>query len=468
MDTVLFSPVSDRDPCSADPKYKDVYRDGALLQIVRTHRPQKVYLFLTRRFEELEEKDHRYTNMLRHVCPQVEIELLPCPASIQNAALFDQFDDLFRAHLEAIHAAHPEARLLLNLSSGTPQMQAALYLLAATLTFPIEPVQVLSPSRDSNAGPDRYDPQLAETSLGEDGKITHTDSKGHTVTFTAKRCLPVSCTNAVRTILRENVLKLAESHDYTAALAVYYSSKDLFPKQLQLHLNTAAAHLNLDEEKEQQLRKKPEVDWLDFYEPPLRSKPENFLRCYDYLLYLETLVVRKAYSDYARALSPVLTTIMKLRLQGAGYDIARFCEVDERGITQLKREKVTAEDLGFMEHLDQKYRRTGFRDGPLSALYMCDYMEYLKRQGTDLDTSDFTTLRRFEADIRNLAAHEMKGIPANNEYMTMIKANLRMLRTQFEKAAGTGELQWDALKTMLQKIRLCLDSEARPPKEKMG
>lgn len=51
MDTVLFSPVSDRDPCSADPKYKDVYRDGALLQIVRTHRPQKVYLFLTRRFE---------------------------------------------------------------------------------------------------------------------------------------------------------------------------------------------------------------------------------------------------------------------------------------------------------------------------------------------------------------------------------------------------------------------------------
>ena len=118
-----------------------------------------------------------------------------------------------------------------------------------------------------------------------------------------------------------------------------------------------------------------------------------------------------------------------------------------------------AENPGFMEYLDQKYWKNGFRGGPLSALYMYDYMEYLKQQGTDLDTSDFTILRRFEADIRNLAAHEMKGIPANNEYMTMIKANLRMLRTQFEKAAGTGELQWDALKTMLQKIRLCLNRE---------
>ena len=112
-----------------------------------------------------------------------------------------------------------------------------------------------------------------------------------------------------------------------------------------------------------------------------------------------------------------------------------------------------------MKHLDQKYRKSGFRDGPLSALYMREYMEYLKWQGIDLDTLDFTALRRFESDIRNLAAHEMKGIPANTEYMTMIQENLRMLRTQFEKAAGTGELQWDALKTMLQKIRLCLNRE---------
>lgn len=454
MDTVLFSPVSDRDPCSADWKHKDVYRDGALLHIVRTHRPQKVYLFLTQRFWEFEEKDHRYTKMLHHVCPQVEIEFLRCPQDIQNAALFDQFDDIFRTHLEAIHAAHPGARLLLNLSSGTPQMQASLYLLAATLTFPVKPVQVLSPSRDSNVGDDRYNAQLAETSLGEDGRITRPDS-----VFTENRCRAVSCTNAVRTILRENILKLAESHDYTAALAVYYSSKDLFPKQLQLQLNTAAAHLNLDEEKQQQLRKKPEVDWLSFYEPPLREKPENFLRCYDYLLYLETLVARKAFSDYARALSPVLTAIMKLRLQGAGYDIARFCEVDEKGITQLRKEKLKEIDPGFASYLDQRYRKTGFRDGPLSALYMREYMEYLKRKGTDLDTADFTTLRSFESDIRNLAAHEMKGISANAENLNMIKANLRMLRTQFEKAAGTGALKWDALKTMLQQIRQCLNSE---------
>ena len=124
MESVLFSPVSDRDPCSADRTFRNVYRDGALLHIVRHYRPHKVYLFLTKRFQNFEAKDQRYTKMLKHVMPEVEIQFLYCPEEIQNVALFDQFDTPFAEYLQTIHQENPEDQLLVNVSSGTPQMQA--------------------------------------------------------------------------------------------------------------------------------------------------------------------------------------------------------------------------------------------------------------------------------------------------------------------------------------------------------
>ena len=162
----MFSPVSDRDPCSADRTFRNVYRDGALLHIVRHYRPHKVYLFLTKRFQNFEAKDQRYTKMLKHVMPEVEIQFLYCPEEIQNVALFDQFDTPFAEYLQTIHQENPEDQLLVNVSSGTPQMQASLYLMVATLTFPVKAIQVLSPSKESNVGRDFYDPETGRTLSG--------------------------------------------------------------------------------------------------------------------------------------------------------------------------------------------------------------------------------------------------------------------------------------------------------------
>ena len=456
MEYVLFRPVSDRDPCSADRNYPDVYRDGALLHIVRHLKPRKVYLFLTQRFQEFEEKDHRYSHMLKHVMPKVEIQFEKCPENIKNAALFDQFDEPFRNSLETIHRDNPNAQVLVNVSSGTPQMQASLYLLAATLTFPICAIQVLSPAKDSNAGPDPYNPELAERNLGEDGHITRTDHEGRTVTFSEKRTQCVTCCNAVRAILVKNIAQLVETDDYVAAENLYKSFKELFTPRLEQLLRIAYAHLNLNTQEAQKLQDEG-VHWKDFYEPSIRNLPQEAQKCYDYLLYLETLVKRQAFNDYSRALSPALTTILRMRLKGAGYDILQFCSPDYNGVFKLRNELIQQKEPCFLDYLNHQFRGP-FRDGPLSAVQMLYYMSYIKeRKDIDLDVNRFTKLRLAESTVRNFAAHEMKGITAEQiQDATDLSADgiLNLLKEQYQKAVDIHtEIKWNSLDKLKEEIK---------------
>ena len=450
---VLFSPVSDRDPCSADPVYRDIYRDGALLHIVRKYRPQKAYLFLTERFQAFEAQDHRYSSMLEHVSPGIEIQFMHCPKEITNAALFDQFDHLFRDYLEQIHAENMDAQLLVNLSSGTPQMQASLYLLKATIGFKVFPIQVLTPRKDSNTSRDFYSTTLAENNLGEDGIVTRQDSDDNTVTFTEDRCQEVTCTNAVRTIMVKNITKLVQSYAYTAAKDLYENSKEkeLFSPQLPILLKEAAAHLNLNEEGKK---------GQDFYEPAIQNASEEARRCYDYLLYLETLVKREAWNDYSRALSPVLTTIMRMRLKRAGYDILIFCDTDQNGVAKMKRHLLQNKTPNFLRYLDHQYWRS-FKDGPLSAIQMLHYMEYLKNEcHVDLEVKKFQKLRKAEETIRNFASHEMKGITEQQiQEKTGSSAEeiLALLRDEYQIAIGVNSLKWNGLKRIEGKILAELD-----------
>ena len=453
---ILFSPVSDRDPCSPAKKRNDIYHDGALLHIVRHYHPEKVYLFLTRRFRDFEDKDHRFTKLLLHLNPNIQIEMIDCPDAIQNAAAFDQFDTPFHDYLERIHQDNPDAQLLVNVSSGTPQMQAALYLLAATLNFPVHPVQVMSPEKDSNAQ-DRYQFELGKNILVEDG-TEYPDAEGNPVVCTENRCRDVQCTNAIRTVLTKNIQQLVGHYDYTAALDLYESSKELFHTELSDLLKTAFAHISLDTKQLKELERN-NVTLKGFYESALQNVSPDIQTCYDYLLYLGTLIERNALNDFARAFSPALTKVMQLRLQAVGYDIMHFCYPDRNGIIKLSTQQIEKRDSKFLNYLDSRYQN-GFRAGPLSALHMLDYMEYLttrKIVSQDLHTHIFRKLRTFEEAIRNLAAHTMECITdgqIRNIRNQQLSAQdyLDLLRQEFQLAAKTGKLKWDALSRINQQI----------------
>ena len=63
---------------------------------------------------------------------------------------FDAFNHEFEGYFKDIKEKHSDAELLVNISSGTPQMLITLALLSQDISFNIKAIQVSSPAKASN------------------------------------------------------------------------------------------------------------------------------------------------------------------------------------------------------------------------------------------------------------------------------------------------------------------------------
>lgn len=146
---VLFSPIGNSDPCR---QQKDgTMRDGAMLHIIRYYHPEVVALFMTGEMMKYHRGDDRYRKAIRSALPDFKDENIRIidHSEIVDANKFELFDQHFRKELENLHWRYPNHELLVNVTSGTPQMEASLYVLAVTLPFPVTLVQVNSPSKSN-------------------------------------------------------------------------------------------------------------------------------------------------------------------------------------------------------------------------------------------------------------------------------------------------------------------------------
>ena len=141
---VLFSCMGTSDPVRG-------YRDGPLLHILRHYRPEKAVILLSDEARELDRKGGRLAAVEAFMAehwdgyrPEI---------TVQHADLADpsDLDAVCQPITEAIRALSkeaPKAELLLNLSSGTPQMKQVLTMLAVDVRFPrVVGIQVKNPER---------------------------------------------------------------------------------------------------------------------------------------------------------------------------------------------------------------------------------------------------------------------------------------------------------------------------------
>lgn len=153
MRYVLFSPVGGTDPIANE-------RDGSMLHICRKYHPECVVLYLSKEMVQRHDRDDRYCDSLRRLAarenfsPEIIVKERTELAEVQ---IYDFFFQEFHPMLLELHRNFPEHRLILNVSSGTPAMKSALYLLAAFLPFPVLPVQTATPVRAQNP---RLEPHL--------------------------------------------------------------------------------------------------------------------------------------------------------------------------------------------------------------------------------------------------------------------------------------------------------------------
>ncbi len=421
---VLFSPIGRTDPVRAN-------ADGPFLHILRHYKPRKAVLYLTQETYALHRQDDRYLEMARRVSPDTEYEVCG-DETLREVHRFEIYDEPFRAALEELHRQYPACELLVNITSGTPQMEASLYLLKAILPFRIRAIQVATPAGSSNES----DHLAASARPDFDALFAALEDNAPDA---ENRCSEVGGENAQAAILKKNILTLIANFDYAAALTLAEGAPELFSEVFLQTLRAAKLRLTLETQQAARLVS-------GCFEEARDGAREG----YEYILMLDTLIRREALGDYARAISPALVALLALSLrQLARLDVYSLCTRRAQGAEwMISPERINEQDPALAEYLRGSYRRNGLRETALGADIMVKILDYCRtQQNRRIDTRPFQRLRDFERSVRNCAAHQITPITRRQiqEWtggrITLEEAQ-QLLKQCFSQAAGRS-YRWD-------------------------
>ncbi|KRN82318.1 type III-A CRISPR-associated CARF protein Csm6 [Ligilactobacillus acidipiscis] len=140
--TILLTCVGDTDPIRN-------FHDGALLHIARCKKPEKIVLFQSER--SLKKRD-RLIKALTSI-PNYEPNVIDDPDIIKNddVYLFDKmFEIIDKKVSHYMRDLTDEDQIILNLTSGTPEMIAAMFSVNRIKGLNVQAFQVMTPSKGSN------------------------------------------------------------------------------------------------------------------------------------------------------------------------------------------------------------------------------------------------------------------------------------------------------------------------------
>lgn len=303
-DAVLFTCVGTTDPVRG-------YRDGSMLHIMRHYRPKKVYVFLTEEMGKDEEKDHRYSKAIQYakehwenydVAHTLVYSHVVNPQDLDVVAkpLYDCFDRILQEN--------PESEILINLSSGTPQMKTILSMIAMDGSIrTIKGIQVASPEGKSGTTERTNKDDYAveeELECNEDEEPS-----------APNRCTEPKLSSIERDRTRAQVRKLIEQRDYHALAS--------FSTKLPASIQTLAKHLalrnDLQSKEAENLSKEIKQDLgIDLYPHQGNfkdAKGKQYKELSEYYLLLRNLERTQRYSEFVLRLNPFVTEMLQYILQ---------------------------------------------------------------------------------------------------------------------------------------------------------
>ena len=220
--SVFFSCIGTTDPVRN-------LRDGSMLHILRHYRPEIIELFFSPEMEELSRTDQRFERCFDYFRDHWDYrpEVLHY-SSDRDPADFDAVGEEILSRLDALSAKHPGQELLLNLSSGTPQMKMILAQAAVSTRYRARGIQVLIPGKaagtSTRTNDKDYDIAL-ELELNED------EQPG-----SENRCLEPKLLVTQRQQQKERIGALLDRRDYAAL----QNLRDILPG----HLSSLVQHLD--------------------------------------------------------------------------------------------------------------------------------------------------------------------------------------------------------------------------------
>lgn len=377
--------------------------DGPLLHILRHYRPEKAYLFMTKRVCELADQDDRYRVQAQKLCDELgfRCEIFELRhEDIDRPQEYDVFYPLFERALYSIHAGNPGCQVLINLSSGTPQMKSACNLLALTAPFPVVPIQVTTPMEAENYGSPDYDIERT----WKDDVDNDMELGAH------NRSVVVTADNLRYLLLREAAVSHINNYDYSAALSVLELVEGFVPPQVMRLLNGAwqRKSMNLGE-----ATREMRLGGYDLY-PKVSGDARDL---FEYLLLLGIQQKQGLLMDFIRGISPALTRLLEAFLnEKCARHIRRdYCVPFRSDPDHLRvvRTKLAANDPRLLAFYDQWFKPE-FRDSDMSCSALLPMIEFdCRPSGTHPNPKALKTalvMRTVEDKVRNPAAHNIVAV----------------------------------------------------------
>lgn len=205
----LISAVGDTDP------FRN-FHDGALIHIARKYRPEKVILIFS---EHTAKKQGNIEKALFSIAPDYKPEVKTHDSIISDNevhifdVMFQRFSDILQEYYTK------EDEFILNLSSATPQIKSALFVINRLNGINVKAVQVSSPEHASNEniGHDNDENIDELIEVNEDNKVNFID-----------RTIEDNAEKFNQALLKKTARDFIEKFDYKAALDILDQLSD-FP-----------------------------------------------------------------------------------------------------------------------------------------------------------------------------------------------------------------------------------------------
>lgn len=399
MSKILFSPVGGTDPVSLQN-----LKDGALIHCCRKFQPDTIYLYLSKEMIALEEKDHRYTGCLKMLYKDLGVKMkchLIHRSKLVDVQDFDFFYHDFILELDKIMKEMKSDDILyLNVSSGTPAMKGALVGWATLTDANVVLLQVDTPEKSMNT---HSSSPMSYESLDELWKNNLDNGKE------AERCHEIKCPSLVLLKYKEMLKELIRAYDYQGALRIILSQKKLQNREYVDLIWYASYRLEMNKKNMDEIEASydPKTNFPILL--PCQSPEARDL--FEYALCLKVKSIRKEYADFYRGLSPLFTRLLILILQKnseVGRTIVNdYLVIDKKGRVMWKKgvDSLIWESFwGRDSSVIPKNRRVQTEQIYKLIMIHCDKIKCKEIR------RDCILFREVEIKIRNVAAHEVRGI----------------------------------------------------------
>lgn len=402
MKRILFSAIGSTDPIS-----QQNYYDGGCLHVLRHYQPERVVLFFTKEMGEIEARDHLYTTAISYVAPECIIDP-PIFTDIVDASRYEAFSQILPRAVQDLLQKYPEHEILLNLSSGTPQIKTVLAILAADNDRCIG-IQTSTPEKRSNS-PQKLTAKDLPYLLKESP-----ENKPEAVVRCDEPELKIFRYHAEK----NRIVALIRSYEYNAALTLARSSS-LVPADAKQLLKHAAYRTMLLPDKARKIMSEYGGQKLFLFK-------EDEERIVEYFLVMQIDQENERLSNFMLRITPFLYEFLHdyvaKNVKGGrknAQHIDNLCikKYNTDGYI-LQRKKIEKNAPEFLDLLDREFAGSNahqYTNTDLSFLLLIHYCTYMQEAGlakdAQLHSDMMVELAKLDAvrRVRNSVAHVIVNV----------------------------------------------------------